>query len=452
MAVRPPEQVIEVAATPGRVDRVKKGDVLAAGSLTGPAAPGDAEVRRWIGLRKPGHALPGGFYHEPCVYAADVARVWSAGWLFVGHTCEIPDEGSYRVVTVDRMSVVVVRSSGGQFRAFHNVCRHRGSLVCTSESGRAGRLVCPYHQWAYDLEGRLAGCRGMPEDFDRERHGLKPVAVRDVAGLLFINLTAAASTFDGAAAALEPFLRPQGLENARVAHAAEYRVRSNWKVVWENNRECYHCNSNHPEYIRANFDHYNEDDTTPEIAARMASESARMQAKWAAAGLAPTHCRTGMTRFPDAAAGIWYSANRTLLVEGWVSETADGRQVAPLMGQYLEPDVGTLRVRGLPNLWMHGSCDHAVTTRLLPVDAETTAIRVVWLVNSRAIEGADYNLEDLLTFWKQTSEQDWRICEHQQLGIRSPAYEPGPYSPSKEYNVDAFVCWYLEQLAGGGRS
>jgi Rieske 2Fe-2S family protein len=154
-----------------------------------------------------------------------------------------------------------------------------------------------------------------------------------------------------------------------------------------------------------------------------------------------------MTKFPDAENNIWFSANRTALVKGYVSETMDGRQVAPLMGAYKDPDVGTLRVRTLPNFWNHASCDHAVSTRLLPAGPQLTAIRVWWLVDDKAIEGRDYELPKLMPFWQLTSEQDWEICERQQRGVNSRAYVPGPYSPYKEYNVDSFVRWYLKKLS-----
>lgn len=399
-----------------------------------------------------GRPLPSAYYSDEKIYAADVQRVWREGWLFALHACELPSSGDYQVMKVDADSIVLIRSVDGIIRGFHNVCRHRGSLVCIEPMGRANRLVCPYHQWAYDLEGKLVGCRGMPSDFDKSVLGLKPVTVREVAGLVFVNLSRSPSSFENALAAMEPFVKPQGLNRARVAHVANYRVKANWKIVWENNRECYHCNSNHPEYIRANFDHYNSDDTTREIASEISEVSRRMEEKWAARGLAPTHCETGMTRFPDAARGIWYSANRTVLVDDWVSETLDGRQVAPLMGDYPDADVGTLRVRTLPNLWMHASCDHAVSTRLLPVDSRTTDIRVVWLVDAGAREGTDYVLDRILPFWQCTSEQDWTLCENQQQGVQSSAYEPGPYSPAKEYNVEGFIRWYMSHYKEVSRS
>ena len=157
-----------------------------------------------------------------------------------------------------------------------------------------------------------------------------------------------------------------------------------------------------------------------------------------------------MAVFPDADHNIWFSANRTPLAAGWVSESMDGKQVAPIMGDYSGPSVGTLRVRALPNFWNHSSCDHGVSTRLLPAGPQQTAVRVYWLVEEKAVEGRDYELSKLLPFWQLTSEQDWLICERQQKGVCSSAYTPGPYSTFKEYNVESFVRWYLKNVSREG--
>jgi len=117
------------------------------------------------------------------------------------------------------------------------------------------------------------------------------------------------------------------------------------------------------------------------------------------------------------------------------------------MGDYTDADVGTLRVRTLPNMWHHASCDHAVTTRLLPAGLRRTAVRVTWLVHKDAVEGRDYRLDDILPFWQLTSEQDWELCVRAQKGINSSRYLPGPLSTYKEYNVDAFLRWCLHQLS-----
>ena len=399
-----------------------------------------------IAGRREGWTLPQPFFNDPEVYRADLDRVWRTGWLFAGHSCEISGVGDYFLVEVDVDSVIVIRGDGGAIHALHNVCRHRGSLICDAPCGHVAKLVCPYHQWAYGLDGRLLAWRGMQSELRKEDFPLQQVQVREVEGLIFINLATKLVPFDAAFKCLAPLLKPQGLGRAKVAKLADYWVKANWKIVWENNRECFHCNVNHPQYIKANFDHYNANDTSERIQQEMDSLVAKSEARWAACGLAVTHKQTGMTLFPDAENNIWYSINRTILVDGFVSESLDGKQIAPLMGNYTDPDVGTLRMRTMPNFWNHSSCDHAVTTRLLPLGPHRTQARVLWLVDKDAQEGRDYTLETLLPFWQFTSEQDWEICANQQRGVASSAYRPGPYSTYKEYNVDRFVQWYLKQM------
>jgi Rieske 2Fe-2S family protein len=332
-------------------------------------------------------------------------------------------------------------------RAFHNTCRHRGMRVCRAEAGHVRRLVCPYHQWSYDRTGARVTCGGMDRDGDLELggFGLHPVATREVAGLVFVCLASEPPPFGQAEAALAPMLRSQGLDRARVAAARTYMVRANWKLVWENNRECWHCNANHPQYIRANYDHapLGEPRSRQEAAAAAEAASTRLRDH----GLDIDHQEAGMVPFPSAER--WWSANRTPLVPGWVTESLDGQAVAPLMGTYPTHDVGTLRVRTMPNFWSHASGDHVVSTRLAPAGVDTTRIQVQWLVREDAVEGRDYELGRLLPFWQLTSEQDWELCEENQRGVRSPAFTPGPYSTRREYNVIRYTEWYLRAMRCG---
>lgn len=406
------------------------------------------ELSSFLAAYRPGWSLPRPFYGHETVYRADLEHIWRKGWLFAGHACEIRNPGDWLTLQVETDSLIVIRGEDGAVRALHNVCRHRGSQIVAPGRGSTKRLVCPYHQWTYDTKGALTFCRGMHE-LDKAEFSLKKVQCEVVEGLIFISLAENPAPFAAARELMAPYLKPQGLERAKVAKQVDYEIHANWKLVWENNRECFHCNINHPQYIKANWDHYNADDTTPEIKESIARAVARSEAKWADAGLAVSHRETGMTQFPDAERGIWYSANRTALVAGWVSESMDGKQVATLMGSYNDADVGTLRARTLPNFWNHSSCDHGVSTLLLPSGPRTTLARVTWLVHEDAVEGRDYQLERLMPFWQLTSEQDWAICERQQKGVDSSAYEPGPYSKYKEYNVDAFVRWYVKTLAAG---
>jgi Rieske 2Fe-2S family protein len=407
-------------------------------------------LKEVLGQKQPGHGLPRGLYHDDLVYRSEMEYIWRQGWLFAGHSCEIPNPGDYFVYDVDGDSVIVVRDNDGAVHALFNVCRHRGSIICEEPEGHVKRFICPYHQWTYALDGHLLLWRGMQDGLDKSQLGLHPAHAREVEGLIFVSLAQEPAAFDPVREAIGPVARPQGFARAKVAKTMDFDLECNWKLVWENNRECYHCNVNHPQYIKANFDHYNADDTIERVATQIATVTARSEAKWAAQGLAVTRTETGMTEFPDPDHNIWYAANRTPLVDGFVTESLDGKQVAPLMGEYTEAaDVGTLRIRMLPNYWEHASCDHSVAVRLTPKGMYHTQIRMTWVVDREAVEGRDYDLDKILPFWLWTAEQDWKICANQQRGVNSHAYTPGPLSTYKEYNLDRFLRWYMMQMEAG---
>ena len=402
-------------------------------------------LKNLLDSRLPGHGLPRPFYHDELLYHLEMESIWRQGWLFAGHSCQIPEPGDYFLYNVEGDSVIILRGDDGQVLTLYNVCRHRGSTICQEPEGKIKRFICPYHQWTYDRNGLLLLQHGMQAGLDKSTLGLHPAHAREVEGLIFISLAREPVDFAGAYQAIAPIARPQGLGRAQVARIMDFEVDSNWKLVWENNRECYHCNVNHPQYIKANFDHYNADDTIPRVAERLKRVTTRLEARLAAQGMT-LRSETGMTEFPDPEHGIWYAANRTPMEEGYVSETMDGNQVAPLMGDYTDPDVGTLRIRTLPNFWVHASCDHSVAVRLTPNGLAHTSIRMIWLVAASAEQGRDYDIEKLLPFWLLTAQQDWAICANQQRGVNSHAYTPGPLSTYKEYNLERFLRWYVQEL------
>ena len=403
------------------------------------------EISDLIDSRIAGYSLPRAFFCDNTIYQADLKCIWYQDWIFVGFTCQLPDVGDFMTVQLGTDSLIVARTTSDDFAAMHNVCRHRGSLICDLPNGNARRFICPYHQWTYDLDGSLVSCRGI-EDVPTESLNLVNVRLRELSGMLFICLGDSPPEFEPAAQFLEPLAAPQGIRTAKVAKIIDYEVAANWKLVWENNRECYHCNSNHPQYIQANFDIYDEPDLTERIQEKLKSQIELCTAEQRKSGIQVTHKQSGIASFPDTDGKIWYSANRTVLAPGFVTESLDGRQVAPLMGDYQSVNVGTLRIRTVPNMWLHASCDHVVATRLLPVNVNKTKVRVIWLVDENAVEGEDYELAKLLPFWQMTSEQDWELCERAQKGVQSSQYRPGPYCIEKEYNVEAFDRWYLGRL------
>ena len=388
--------------------------------------------------RAPKKSLDREFYVAESVFEKDLRRVFQTNWLFAGHSCEISGSGDYFTFEVGNESLLILRGKDSGVRAFFNVCRHRGSKIATKPCGHAKALVCPYHQWVYALDGSLANARLMGDDFDKDQYQLRSAEVREVAGLIFVCLAPDESTpdFDHFYRAIEPQLKPHGLEGSKVVVKHHYEVRANWKTLIENNRECYHCRVSHPEFCMSNYDLGLPGDmrSADGFDSLLESEYGR----WRELGLSPEEIS-----FPG---GHPYRVSRLPLKEGFVTESLDGALVAPLMGDFTYPRVGSLRLITLPNFWGHANCDYAMTTRLTPVGAGTTKVQVSFLVDEDAVEGRDYDPEQVAYVWKETSEQDWELCENNYAGIKSLAYEPGPFSEVTESSVESFLQWYLEQL------
>ena len=151
--------------------------------------PGPAEL---IAGYRPGFSLDAGFYTDPAVYEKDLAEVFFRHWIYAGHASRLPEAGSYFLFELGGESIILVRGRDGEIRALANVCRHRGSRLCTAPAGRVAAFVCPYHAWTYGLDGRLRSRRAMPADFDPARYGLKALRCEVFHGMIFINLDATA--------------------------------------------------------------------------------------------------------------------------------------------------------------------------------------------------------------------------------------------------------------------
>ena len=127
------------------------------------------DMLRLLHSRKQGYSLEQPFYTDADFFKLDMELIWYRDWLFIGHDCELPKPGSFITAQIGDYPVVLVRDQQGKINAFHNSCRHRGSRVCNTEKGTAAKLVCPYHQWTYELDGRLLFARQMAEGFDKSR-------------------------------------------------------------------------------------------------------------------------------------------------------------------------------------------------------------------------------------------------------------------------------------------
>ncbi|MCA1970561.1 MAG: aromatic ring-hydroxylating dioxygenase subunit alpha [Rhizobium sp.] len=401
-----------------------------------------SKVLRQLKNRRDGFSLEQPFYIDQDYFRLDMETIWYRDWLFVGHDCEIPRAGNYFTAQIGDYPVVIVRGKDQVIRAFHNTCRHRGHRVCTQERGASAKLVCPYHQWTYDLDGSLVFARQMGETFDKSEFGLKTVHCESVAGYIFICLANEAPDFAPVRATIEPFLAPHRLAEAKVAHRNTIIEKGNWKLVWENNRECYHCAGNHPELCR----------TYPEAPSATGVQGAKddpvIAEHWArceAAGLPSEFTMDPSGQFRVA---------RMPLIQDAESYTLSGKRAVrrPLSDDVNISHIGTMLLFHYPTTWNHILGDHAISFRVLPISAEETAVTTTWLVHKDAVEGVDYNLDELTHVWNMTNDQDRSIVEENAFGIRSPAYEPGPYSVDHEGGVMQFVEWYanfmVERLQG----
>ncbi len=377
------------------------------------------------------------FYTSAADYQVELEALWYRDWLFAGHECEVALPGDYLTLQIGAYPVLIVRDRHGKIRAFHNSCRHRGARVCPEPRGNAPRLVCPYHQWTYRLDGELMAARDMGDSFDRSGHSLRPVHCTSTAGYIWICLGRVAPDFEPFRSQVEPYLMPHRLHEAKIAFESTLIESANWKLVWENNRECYHCPANHPELSRT-FP------ATPTVASpEMAAGDPRSLERWA-----HWESRGLPSRFqlsPDGQSRIV----RMSLINEAVSYTMDGRAAVsrPLSDSVTGSDAGALLMFHYASTWNHVLGDHAISFRVLPLGPTQTQLTTKWLVHKDAQEGVDYDIRRLTEVWLATNEEDRRVCQENQLGVNSPAYAPAPYSPIQEAGVMQFTAWYRNHLA-----
>ena len=406
-------------------------------------------VSELIARRKPGFSLEAPFYTSPEIFRMDMEAIFGRHWIYVGVEPDVAEEGDAMVVNIGNSSVIIVRDDEGAVRAYHNVCRHRGARMIPEGKTIIGNIVCPYHSWTYGLDGGLKFAEHMTPDFDRGCHGLKPVHLRSVGGLLFICLAEdAPDDIDAMAEIMEPYLAPHDIRNTRVAHQADLIENGNWKLVMENNRECYHCGPNHPELTIPLFaygfgfapESLDEEGRREAERYKPLSESSR--AKWEAAGLPSRE----VEHLSDRVTG--FRTERLPIDRAGESQTMDTRAACRIpLGTIGDMAAGGLSFWTQPNSWHHFMGDHIVTFSAIPIDEGHTLVRTRWLVNKDAVEGVDYDLTRLTEVWNATNQQDADLVAIGQQGAMDPAYEPGPYSPHTEGLVEKFVSWYLDRLS-----
>jgi Rieske 2Fe-2S family protein len=383
--------------------------------------------------RKKFFSLPQALYNDPACFEAEIDGIFSRQWLFAGVTAQIPTPGDYFTVAVGKSSVIVIRDRTNTIRAFHNVCRHRGSRLCDAEHGHLSSIVCPYHLWTYDFTGKLRSAERMHADFDAAEFGLLPVHLETVGSTIYVCLAETAPDFSPYKTALDAFVAPYDLTRTKLAHIDHVKIRGNWKLTLENARECFHCPTGHPELARSFVTRYS---------------SAGLEG---VDGIEPLNQRceaagvpwgdTGRDTFPE------FRISRLPLLQGSVSITMDGKPaVAKTLGSVPQGDFGSVAWAHFPTTFNHVLGDYAFHARMLPIAPDESLLTGYWLVHTEAVEGRDYDFKTLTEVWDETNKQDRDLIERNQLGVNSLGYRPGPYSQETELGVIRFVDWYCDTM------
>ncbi|CAN5271507.1 aromatic ring-hydroxylating dioxygenase subunit alpha [soil metagenome] len=365
---------------------------------------------------RPGsRTLPGRYYASGGIFAEERERIFVRRWVCAGRESRVAEPGEYMVVPVAGESIVVLRDERGAPRAFHNICRHRGTRLCEAESGRlaGGEIQCPYHAWTYSLDGRLIGAPHMEgvEGFDTGEYPLHPAAVDSWEGFLFVNLAREPLPLAEAFAPLLGRFARFNLPRLRPWRRIEYDVRANWKLLFQNYSECLHCPIIHPALARL------------------------------------TPYRSGEN---DLTEGPFLGGFMTLTRKDG-SMTRSGRACSLPVGDLTEEELGRVYYYTIfPNLLLSLHPDYVMVHTLWPGAPDRTRVVCEWLFHQDAFDAPGFDPEDAVEFWDETNRQDWHICELAQAGVSSRMYRPGPYSP-RESIPAAWDREYLAQMEAPAR-
>ena len=337
-------------------------------------------------------ALPQQYLVSDAVFSEEKEKIFARHWILVGHQSQIAEPGDYFLANVAGESLIVVRDQRSEIGAFYNVCRHRGTRLKEDKSGHISAIQCPYHAWTYGLDGRLIGAPHMEDvpGFNKSNYPLPRVNLGIVDGLIFVTLNDGTETLEEWFQPLQGKFSEWNLSNLVSARRIEYDVKANWKLIFENYSECYHCPGVHPMLSKVSPYDSAEND---------------------------------LTEGPFLGGFMQINRGRSL--------TMSGKTCAlPVNSGREKEDEGKVFYYSVfPNLLLSMHPDYVMVHQIWPKSPERTLIYCDWFFHPNASEVENFDPEDAIQFWDITNKQDWHVCELSQQGIASRAYQPGPYSP-----------------------
>jgi choline monooxygenase len=367
-------------------------------------------------------------YTESAFFDLERDRVFGTSWVAVGIADTVANSGDTLVTRVGDQSIIVTRNRHGDLRGFHNVCRHRGAALLDEGSCQLDRHIrCPYHSWAYDLDGRLLGTplftadteippdqRGIfdmedVDHFDPTDHGLHPVQVAHFGCLILANLEPEPEPVEAQLGDLPARLAGYRLEEWRLAHSATYHIAANYKLIAENFMEYYHLPWVHPGLVKVS--------------------PMKAHHRWQGPGM-----YTGMCTRPIAA-----------------NTDEGGWQGLPPAPGLSEDDAESARFAWLfPNVALNVLPNHVFIMLTRPEAPDRTVEDVYLLTHPEIADDPrhDESADQLALFWDRVNREDIAIVERVQRGITNRAYTGGRMCYRFEEPLHRFQNMVIDRMVG----
>jgi len=363
-------------------------------------------------------------------YSIDFEKIVLPHWSIVGHISEVPNVGDSFTVNIGNESIIIVKDNFNNINAFLNVCPHRGARICNPGKSNIDRLVCPYHSWDFELNGK--GTNASLRKFQTVIFG----------GLILVSLADNPLLLNNFRKDILMCAKAYGWESAKVAHRETFSFNVNWKVVLQDYLECYHCPNVHPLYAKVH-----------------GSEAQRFLGidPTAANPTNPNHDGVYIPTtdhwihkdYKDIEQEPITVYQNKLMNNDIVTGSKDGSPIAPLMGKYKNKNYDRTRtgvIFGFLNSTMSYP-DYTVIYRLIPKSDKYTESEIIWLVDKDAVEGKDYNVNDLIYLWKHTILEDIEFLTKVQDGTSSYFFNSsGKLKNNLEESVVRFTQWYNKNV------
>lgn len=375
------------------------------------------DPRHYEAVRRPlldAETMPPWCYTSDAFYRREVERIWHKVWNFIGAADRLRQPGDYFTLTFAGVPLIVLRDGEGRVRAFANSCRHRGSALLDGE-GNCQLISCPYHSWAYRLDGTLAGSPEMHKThgFDPGDNALIPIRIESWGGFLFVNFDRDAAPLAGFLGDLPQKVAPYRLDEMTCARRKEYLIDCNWKLFVENAKESYHIATVHRQtinkYASARTSGYWVEEAEGEYCITFAQHDGSMALLKGDDGF-PTH-------------------------EGLIGRREAGGTTAPLI---------------YPSTYLACTIDCAWYLELHPLGPGRTRLIHGALFPKDRLARNDFEdvAKNYYKRWDITIEEDIVASERQQRGLDSPFAQPGRFS-HRERLVREIDNWILDRVLDG---